>query len=205
MSTVRIAVRAARRVVPALASRGCRRSRHPQPGRDPEASDPTPAPDQDRGSRAGSTTHTLPADSARLTTAALVRVSARITSGSVRTAFRAGVDWYRPGSTRQTALVRRSRRCPSAADRLSIRLAGAQEVGSVSGVNALVSAGPRMRSELFGGHDPQLADGGVAGAGTSVCSQRGRSSRCGPWACCASPARSPRHPTRRHRRARATG
>jgi len=35
----------------------------------------------------------ISADSARLTTAALVRVSARITSGSVRTAFRAGVDW----------------------------------------------------------------------------------------------------------------
>jgi hypothetical protein len=44
-----------------------------------------------------------PADSARLTTAALVRVSARTTSGSVRITFRAGVDWDRPGSTRQTS------------------------------------------------------------------------------------------------------
>jgi ATP-dependent Lon protease len=44
----------------------------------------------------------LIADSARLTTAALVRVSARITSGSVRTAFRAGVDWGWLARTRQT-------------------------------------------------------------------------------------------------------
>ena len=43
------------------------------------------------------------ADSARLTTAALVRVSARITSGPVGTGFRAGVDWDRPGRTRQTS------------------------------------------------------------------------------------------------------
>jgi hypothetical protein len=42
-------------------------------------------------------------DSARLTTAALMRVSARITSGSVRTAFRAGVDWGWLARTRQTS------------------------------------------------------------------------------------------------------
>src|SRR6266567_7012370 len=66
------------------------------------------------------------------------------------------------------ARVRRSRRCSSGAGRLSIRLAGAREVDSVSGVSALVSACPRMRSELFGGHDPQLGDGGVAGAGAHV-------------------------------------
>jgi hypothetical protein len=44
-----------------------------------------------------------PADSAWLTTAALVRVSARITSGSVRTAFRAGVDWGWLARTRQAS------------------------------------------------------------------------------------------------------
>ena len=34
--------------------------------------------------------------------------------------------------------------------------------------DALVLAGQRMRSDLVGGHDPQLADGGVAGAGDHV-------------------------------------
>src|SRR5580704_7820639 len=32
----------------------------------------------------------------------------------------------------------------------------------------LVLAGKRLRSDLVGGHDPQLADGGVAGAGDHV-------------------------------------
>src|SRR6266540_5695946 len=36
------------------------------------------------------------------------------------------------------------------------------------GWDGLVLAGQRMWSELFGGHDPQLADGGVAGAGDHV-------------------------------------
>src|SRR5207249_737582 len=35
-------------------------------------------------------------------------------------------------------------------------------------LSRLAAAGRRMRSELFGGHDPQLADGGVAGAGDHV-------------------------------------
>jgi hypothetical protein len=41
-------------------------------------------------------------------------------------------------------------------------------VGTGLGGLRLVSAGQRMRSELVGGHDPQLADGGVAGAGDHV-------------------------------------
>jgi hypothetical protein len=63
------------------------------------------------------------ADSARLTTAALVRVSARITSGSVRTSLSC---WCRLGLAGQgrgrlpMARVRRSRRCSSGAGRLSI-------------------------------------------------------------------------------------
>ena len=55
------------------------------------------------GTRAGHqrarTGHTV--EYGRLTTAALVRVSARIISGSVRTAFCAGVGWDGPGRTRQ--------------------------------------------------------------------------------------------------------
>ena len=40
--------------------------------------------------------------------------------------------------------------------------------GRLVGWDGLVLAGQRMRSDLVGGHDPQLADGGVAGAGDHV-------------------------------------
>src|ERR1700733_6212480 len=41
--------------------------------------------------------------------------------------------------------------------------------GAGAGGLELVLAGKRFRSDLVGGHDPQLADGGVAGAGGYVC------------------------------------
>src|SRR5580704_10871675 len=47
-----------------------------------QAPDPTPVLSQDRGSRAGSTTHILPADSARLTIASCRRLAARISANS---------------------------------------------------------------------------------------------------------------------------
>jgi hypothetical protein len=93
-----------------------------------------------------------------------------MTSGSVRTAFRAGVDWGWLGKDAADFRWRVLGVAAVAHQELAVypSLAGAREVDQVSGVNALVSAGPQMLSELFGGHDPQLADGGVPGTGDHV-------------------------------------
>src|SRR6266540_73549 len=73
---------------------------------------------------------------------------------------------YRHGYRRNSSISLVSRMRPIMEPATERRLPN--RVGTRSGRLRLVSAGKRLRSDLVGGHDPQLADGGVAGAGDHV-------------------------------------